>query len=76
MSKPAKTKRRSLNKAKDSRFALRNQRESLQPQQNEGKSLMDLADVPRRRKVARGPRRVQLGRTLSQGELASRDPAR
>jgi hypothetical protein len=36
MSKPAKTKRRSINKTKDNRFALCNQRESLQATRGKG----------------------------------------
>lgn len=76
MSKPVKTKRRSINKAVDKRFALRNQRASLITAAHKGKSLVDMADTLRRRKTAQGPRRVQLGLTLPQGELASRDPVR
>jgi hypothetical protein len=76
MSKPPKARRRVINKAADQRFALRNQRESPDAANRRGKSLMDLPDTPRRRKTAQGVRRTQLGRTLPQGELASRDPVR
>ena len=74
--KPARSKRRSINKALDQRFALRNQRAPLSASDHSAKSLIDLADTPRRRKQPQGPRRTQLGRTLRQGELASRDPVR
>ncbi|HEX5222913.1 MAG TPA: hypothetical protein VFZ59_25375 [Verrucomicrobiae bacterium] len=74
--KAARSKRRSINKALDQRFTLRNQRAPLNPSDHGAKSLMDLADTPRRRKRPQGPRRTQLGRTLRQGELASRDPVR
>jgi hypothetical protein len=76
MSKPAKTKRRLINKAIDQRFSLRNQRAALRERDRSGKSLIDLPDIERQRKPARGPRRVQLGRTLRQGELAALDPVR
>lgn len=75
MRKPAKTKRRAINKAMDSRFALRNQRASAEASRR-GKSLIDMPDTKRRRKAARGPRRTQLGIPLNVGELADRDPVR
>jgi len=53
-----------------------NQRESPNTANRRGKSFMDLPDTPRRRETAQGVRRTQLGRTLPQGELASRDPVR
>jgi hypothetical protein len=72
----SRTKRRAVNKAMDRRFAMRNQRPPLDKGDQGGKSLLDLPDTPRRRRVAKGVRRVQLGRTLPQGELADRDPVR
>ena len=74
--KPTRSKKRSINKALDQRFTLRNQRGPMNASDHEAKSLLDLADTPRRRKRPQGPRRTQLGRTLRQGELASRDPVR
>ena len=74
--KSGRSKRRLINKALDQRFVLRNQRGPLASSDRSAKSTLDLADMPRRRKRARGPRRLQLGRTLPQGELASRDPVR
>ena len=76
MSKPSKARRRVINKAIDRRFALRNQRETPDTTNRRGKSLMDIPDTPRRRKTAKGPRRVQLGIPLQQGELENRDPFR
>jgi hypothetical protein len=74
--KSGRSKRRSINKALDQRFSLRNQRAPLQATDRGGKSLLDLPDATRRRKRPQGPRRLQLGRTLRQGELATRDPVR
>ncbi len=73
--KSGRSKRRLINKALDQRFALRNQRGPLSTSDHSGKSTIDLADTPRRQ-GDHGPRRTQLGRGLSQGELASRDPFR
>jgi hypothetical protein len=73
--KATRSKKRAINKAIDRRFSLRNQRAPMDGA-NAGKSLMDIPDVPRRRRAPAGPRRTQLGRSLRQGELAERDPVR
>jgi hypothetical protein len=73
--KPTRSKKRAINKSIDRRFALGNQRAPLDDS-NTGKALADIPDVPRRGETPKGPRRLQLGRTLNQGELAERDPVR
>lgn len=75
-SKPGRSKRRKINKALDQRFALRNQRATMLSESHRGKSLMDIADTPRRPRQNHGLRRTQMGRSLLQSELASRDPVR
>ncbi len=57
-------------------MALRNQRAPFGANEHGRKSLMDLPDTPRRMRAERGPRKIQLGETLSQRELADRDPVR
>jgi hypothetical protein len=37
--------------------------------------LADIPDVPRRRRPGQGVRRLQLGESLAQSELAPADPA-
>jgi hypothetical protein len=73
--KPARTKKRAINKSVDRRFTMRNQRASVDDSSG-GKGLADIQDIPRQRKSAKGPGRVQLGRTLNQGELADKDPVK
>jgi hypothetical protein len=76
ITKSQRTKKRKINKAVDRRMALRNQRAPFGSDQHGRKSLMDLPDTPRRPRARHGPRKIQLGETLSQRELADRDPVR
>lgn len=73
--KPSHTKKRAINKSVDRRFKMRHQRASTNSS-NAGTSLLDIPDVPRQKRKQGGPSRLQLGRTLNQGELADRDPVR
>ena len=74
--KSTSSKKRRLNKAVDRRFAMRNQRAPLSENDHGKKSLMDMANLPRKRRPAKGPRRVQIGVSLPQAELAPSDPER
>jgi hypothetical protein len=74
--KSARTKSRVINKSMDQRFRMRTQRGPVNETDRSEKSTMDIADTTRRRRQHRGVRRLQLGRTLRQSELAARDPVR
>jgi hypothetical protein len=74
--KSVRTKSRVINKSIDQRFRMRTQRGPISETDRSEKSTMDIPDTKRRRRQRGAVRRLQLGRTLSQSELAARDPVR